>query len=285
SAGPAPAPATVPDVVGLTQAAATAAIADAGLTLGAVTTASSPTVPEGSVVSQTPDAGAQVASDTAVALVVSSGPAMVTVPGVVGLTQAAAVTAITNAGLTVGTVNSATSPEPAGVVLAQDPSAGSDVLASSAVDLLVSSGPPVEPPKVTGVIGIDFAGFNPSQMSPTETAGVIPKANWNVAPGRAGTAMALQDEAGASTGATVSWSAVALWLTKTADTPGDRRMMKGYLATSNISSTTVTVAGLPMRSYDVYVYLDSDNRNDERWASYTISGPGITTASVTASDA
>jgi hypothetical protein len=140
-------------------------------------------------------------------------------------------------------------------------------------------------PAVTGVIGIDFAGFNPSQMSPAEIAGVIPKPNWNVAPGRAGTAMALEDETGAPTGATVSWSAAALWLTKTVDTPGDQRMMKGYLATSNTSTTTVTVTGLPLRSYDVYVYLDSDNHNDERSASYSISGPGITPTGVTAIDA
>jgi len=66
-----------PDVVGLTQAAATTAITNAGLTLEPITTASSVAVPSGSVISQTPAAGAQVVVGSAVALVVSSGPTTV----------------------------------------------------------------------------------------------------------------------------------------------------------------------------------------------------------------
>ena len=64
---------SVPDVVGLTQAAATSAITGAGLVVGTVTTASSSTVPSGRVVSQTPAAGTSVANGSAVNLVVSSG--------------------------------------------------------------------------------------------------------------------------------------------------------------------------------------------------------------------
>ena len=56
------------------------------------------------------------------ALTVSLGPANVTVPNVVGLTQAAASTAITGAGLTVGTITSANSATvPAGSVISQNP--------------------------------------------------------------------------------------------------------------------------------------------------------------------
>jgi hypothetical protein len=72
-----PAQVTVPNVVGLTQAAATTAITGAGLTLGTVTTQSSPTVASGSVISETPIAGASVSSGSTVNLVVSSGPALV----------------------------------------------------------------------------------------------------------------------------------------------------------------------------------------------------------------
>src|SRR5262245_1948516 len=90
----------VPNVVGLTQAAATSAITGANLVVGTVTTASSTTVPSGSVISQNPTAGTQIAIGSAVALVVSSGaPGQILVPDVVGLTQAAATTAISNAGL------------------------------------------------------------------------------------------------------------------------------------------------------------------------------------------
>jgi beta-lactam-binding protein with PASTA domain len=57
-----------------TQAAATTALVNAGLTRGTVSNASSTTVPAGSVISQNPGAGTLVAPGSAVALVVSSGP-------------------------------------------------------------------------------------------------------------------------------------------------------------------------------------------------------------------
>ena len=67
-------PVTVPNVVNQTQAAATTAIAGAGLVVGTVTQQSSATVPAGSVSSQNPAAGVGVAAGSAVNLVVSTGP-------------------------------------------------------------------------------------------------------------------------------------------------------------------------------------------------------------------
>jgi hypothetical protein len=63
-----------PDVVGDTLAVATAAIEAAGLVLGDVTDANSPSVPIGDVISQTPAAAVRVPYDTEVALVISLGP-------------------------------------------------------------------------------------------------------------------------------------------------------------------------------------------------------------------
>ena len=65
---------TVPNVVNLTQGAAATAITGAGLTVGPITLTNSPTVPAGSVISQTPAAGASVAPGSAVSLTVSVGP-------------------------------------------------------------------------------------------------------------------------------------------------------------------------------------------------------------------
>jgi len=134
---------TVPDVVGMTQAAASTAITGAGLTVGTVTMASSSSVASGSVISENPAAGASVASGSAVALTVSSGPAQVAVPNVVGNTQAAATTAINGAGLKVGTVTMTSSNSvTAGNVISEDPAAGTMVASGSSVNLTVSSGPP-----------------------------------------------------------------------------------------------------------------------------------------------
>ena len=74
-------------------------------------------------------------------------------------------------------------------------------------------------------------------------------------------------------------------MTPITDQPGNRRLMKGYLDTTSTSVTTVTVAGLPQQAYDVYVYVDGDNKTYERSAAYTINGPGITTATVNHTDA
>jgi len=65
---------TVPNVVGLTSANARNAITSANLTVGTETTASSTTVPAGSIVSQNPAGGTSVARGSAVSFVVSSGP-------------------------------------------------------------------------------------------------------------------------------------------------------------------------------------------------------------------
>jgi beta-lactam-binding protein with PASTA domain len=135
-------PVSVPDVVNLTQTAATTAITNAGLIVGTVTNAASSTVAAGSVVSQTPTAGTPVAPGTAVNLTVSTGPAPVSVPDVVNLTQTAATTAITNAGLIIGTVTTAASSTiAAGSVISQTPTAGTPVVPGSAVNLVVSTGP------------------------------------------------------------------------------------------------------------------------------------------------
>ena len=70
-----PANVAVPTVVNLTQAAATTAIVNASLVVGAITSANSATIAAGNVISQNPAAAALVAPGSAVALVISLGPA------------------------------------------------------------------------------------------------------------------------------------------------------------------------------------------------------------------
>jgi len=133
--------ATVPGVVGMAQAEAEAAIAGANLTVGTITQEYSDTVPVGNVISQSPIGGTSVVINSAVDLVISLGPEMVTVPGVVGMAQADAEAAITSANLTVGTITQEYSDTvPAGDVISQDPVGGTSVVINSAVDLVVSLG-------------------------------------------------------------------------------------------------------------------------------------------------
>jgi beta-lactam-binding protein with PASTA domain len=131
-----------PNVQGDTQAAATAAIAAAGLTVGTITMQASGTVPAGDVISESPVAGTAAASGSVVNLIVSSGPASVSVPNVVGDTQATATAAITGAGLVAGTVTTQSSATVAtGDIISESPAAGTSVSNGSTVNLVVSSGP------------------------------------------------------------------------------------------------------------------------------------------------
>jgi hypothetical protein len=85
----------------------------------------------------------------------SSG--QVTVPNVVNDTQAAASTAITGAGLTVGLVTTqSSSTVAAGEVISEDPVAGTSVNGGTAVGLFISSGP------ATHTIGGTVIGLGPS---------------------------------------------------------------------------------------------------------------------------
>jgi len=148
-----PATVTVPNVVNDTETAAQTAITGANLVVGTVTTQSSSTVTSGYVISETPAAGTSVNSGSAVNLVVSSGPApnpappaTVSVPNVVGDAQTTATSAITGAGLVVGTVTTQSSSTVAsGDVISETPAAGTSVNSGSDVNLAVSSGPAPNP--------------------------------------------------------------------------------------------------------------------------------------------
>jgi len=136
-------PATIaaPNVVGLSQAQATADIVSAGLILGNVTQQNDDTVPAGDVISQDPIAGTMVASGSGIDLVVSLGPGTTAVPDVTGLTTAEAITSIVSAGLTPGAVsNEFSDTVPMGLVISQDPTGGAMVAPASTVDIVVSLG-------------------------------------------------------------------------------------------------------------------------------------------------
>ncbi|MDG4595274.1 MAG: PASTA domain-containing protein [Candidatus Contendobacter sp.] len=132
----------VPNVIGLTQAAATNTIRSVGLSVGAVLKQYSATVPAGIVLAQSPAAGAKVAVGTPVTVTVSLGPAgVVKVPDVRGLPEEVAKSVLQDAGLTIGSVLRQPDPTmPAGDAIGTDPVAGTQVKLGSAVTLIISEG-------------------------------------------------------------------------------------------------------------------------------------------------
>jgi len=132
---------TVPvGAVNTTVANATAIMTSGGLKV-AVKYVSS-TSAAGTVLAVNPSAGTPVAHGSTVTLTVSSGPSAVRAPNVVGLSQAVAGAALSQAGLNVGavTVVQSTTFAP-GVVVSQDPAADRSLSPGASVDLSVSSGP------------------------------------------------------------------------------------------------------------------------------------------------
>ena len=145
---------TVPDVTGKTEADATQALEDAGLSVGDVGEAADPDAEPGTVVRQDPAAGEEVDEGSAVGLTLSSGPATAKVPDVTGMTEAEAQGTLQDAGFASASASQYDLTAPAGEVLAQLPEAGQEAVPGSPVGLLVSKGRPevtVAVPDVTGM--------------------------------------------------------------------------------------------------------------------------------------
>ncbi|MDP4511612.1 protein kinase domain-containing protein [Nonomuraea turcica] len=124
----------VPPLAGLDRAKAIKAIKQAGLVAGTVTQVDSPQK-IGQVLSSKPASGSAVPKGSTVTLQVSAGLA---VPSVVGLQRRAAESALTGAGLAVGTVTRACSDQPNGQVLSTQPQAGKRVTGGTPVALTVA---------------------------------------------------------------------------------------------------------------------------------------------------
>jgi beta-lactam-binding protein with PASTA domain len=144
--------AAVPNVVGMSQADAEAALEDAGFAPIATKVTTNET-PAGDVVAQVPAADTELTKGSQVALQVAQAsepeqPTSVTVPNVVGMTQANAQSALVNAGLAPSFVNQANS-APKGQAFEQQPAAGGSVAPETVVIVAISTGPAPAPEPTT----------------------------------------------------------------------------------------------------------------------------------------
>jgi eukaryotic-like serine/threonine-protein kinase len=109
-------------------------------------------VQEGSVIRTEPSGGSTATRGSTVLLVVSKGQKLTRVPVLVGTQRSVAVQQIRGAGFT-PSVEEEESAKPAGEVIRQSPSAGTELAAGSGVGIVVSAG--VEEAKVPNVIGAE----------------------------------------------------------------------------------------------------------------------------------
>jgi eukaryotic-like serine/threonine-protein kinase len=157
-----PAVVAVPDVANLAEKDAKNRLEKAGFRVN-VEQRFSKAVHKGLAIGTEPAVGTQLSTATPVTLLISRGANTVTVPGVTGLDDQAALAALQNAGLS-GVEVQRDSTEPQGKVLSQSPLAGKQVPRGTQVTIFASTGAISVPDVVgqdrkTAVTALKRAGF------------------------------------------------------------------------------------------------------------------------------
>jgi serine/threonine-protein kinase len=143
---------SVPPVIGQNIDDAEQLIKAAGLAVGQVVTRAEADFEVDVVIEQSPAAGVEVGAGTPINLVVSSGPEVITLPDLAGMSQLDAIAQLTELGLKFS-VNEEFSDEVTfGDVIRTDPEVGTQVLSGDTILLIVSKG--AEPVEVPSLIGL-----------------------------------------------------------------------------------------------------------------------------------
>jgi beta-lactam-binding protein with PASTA domain len=142
---------TVPNVAGLTQAAADAAALAASMTSVVIESVASATVAAGLVITQFPPATTTVPAGSVLELTISLGLTAGVAPDLRNLTSAEAAAAATSAGYVLGAVRAYIDGNNSGLVVNQSIAPGTPIAAGATIDVAISSN--VEP----NVVGQTYA--------------------------------------------------------------------------------------------------------------------------------
>lgn len=141
---------TMPDVTNASFDTAESQLTNLGLTV-VRRVQSSDTVPDGSVISTSPEAGVNLGAGEIVTIIESSGKQLSAVPSINLMTMDKATAALEGAGFVVGKVTKGYSPTAkSGAVVGSDPKSGTKHSAGTVIDIIVSNGK-VKIPDVVGM--------------------------------------------------------------------------------------------------------------------------------------
>jgi tRNA A-37 threonylcarbamoyl transferase component Bud32 len=129
----------VPDVIGMEEDDARQVLENAGLQMVVTGHAYHPTIPTFAIIEQTTRAGEPVALESSIGVVISQGPELIEVPSLIGKSLDEAETQIRSADL-IAQAEAIWSEQSPGIVVDQNPPAGSLVQSRSLVSLKISSG-------------------------------------------------------------------------------------------------------------------------------------------------
>ena len=130
----------IPNLVGQNVEDAQRELEEAGLEVRTIDQASPDGTNIGKVVEQAPPPGTEVLEGSAVTLTVATPMQSIVVPDLVNSTEDGAAATLEGLGLSLGTVNRQPSETPAGLVIAQDPPAGTELESGAVVNITVSVG-------------------------------------------------------------------------------------------------------------------------------------------------
>lgn len=173
----------VPDVVGMAQADAIAALEDAGFDAKVQEAEEPGDAKEGQVAAQDPEAGSEAAKGSTVTISVVGAPEPVEVPDVIGLTEKAATTALEQAGLRANPRTKEDASAKAGTVIEQSPAAGATVDPGSRVDITVAIAPAPTQSTVPNVIGMTRADAEAALQAASLEVLIVENASDSVAEG------------------------------------------------------------------------------------------------------
>lgn len=160
----------VPDVVGMTEAEAVAALSQKGFAVNK-TEGYDEYIKEGNIITQSPSAGSKAPSGTTVTIRISQGAenAKVRVPDLIGKDESEAMALLVEAGLQMGVVSEVNNEnaELSGLVCYQSYSVGSYVEAGTLVDISISLGPIQATYKFTDTISAPTPEEDPKYRSGT----------------------------------------------------------------------------------------------------------------------
>ncbi|MEI6285188.1 MAG: Stk1 family PASTA domain-containing Ser/Thr kinase [Bacillota bacterium] len=143
----------VPEMKGLSKNDAVAILKDNGLELGDVTEVDSDAGDIGTVVGQSPNAGARATKGQKVNIQINKSNALkVATPDLFGMSKAKAETALTGVKLKIGKVTEITGGGQPGTVISQTPAAGAETVAGTSVDIAVVGGSGAKPTNITYLV-------------------------------------------------------------------------------------------------------------------------------------
>lgn len=139
------------------------------------------------------------------------------------------------------------------------------------------------------IISVDFNNTTAANwiVSGTQTAGPLGSANWNTTSTPAGTGQALIDDAGAATGATITWNSANTWSSGDGNGTTDERVAHVYLddgTTTNMfggaAGAVITIENIPYAEYRIYGLISSGDGDEYSSRNFQVNGTYVWGAGV-----